>query len=61
MKEQLGTRNEYGVRDLTPYNAANRMSGSRAGISFGGDVYKRQALAMVATGCQKGIWWSTWR
>ena len=36
MKEQLGTRNEYGVRDLTPYNAANRMSGGRAGISFGG-------------------------
>ncbi|MGI6596806.1 MAG: hypothetical protein ACOX2T_03225 [bacterium] len=36
MKEQLRTRNEYGVRDLTPYNAANRMSGSGTAISFGG-------------------------
>jgi len=35
MKEQLGTRNEYGVRDL-PRIMQLQNERSRAGISFGG-------------------------
>lgn len=36
MKERLETRNAYGARDLTPYNAANRMGGNGAALMFGG-------------------------